>query len=359
MAATEQFSLRWNNFHSNLTSGFHQLLEAADMVDVTLAVDGHFLQAHKIVLSICSPYFKQMFKLNPCKHPIVILRDVGHEHMKDILEFMYMGEVSVLRENLSAFLKTAELLQVKGLTGDDSSETSSRKDDKLDCDIEEEEMSQYDQMLEADVELPTTPQYPQKISPSPSTKRTNKSNSSGNAKRTKNESVTPSQSKKSVSNEQSDVKPKIEEDVGNVSEKLGEMDESTKEGLGQMWDNNLGTSVNDIKIENGGGGGGGGASWLTIERTLKPSGMTTSGGGGRPTYQCDKCWKRFSRRDHLRTHEKNIHGEDAGPFACAICSQLYKNTESLRKHIAKFHFPKEGGAERQTALKVEEIRVEN
>lgn len=90
------------------------------MVDVTLAVDGHFLQAHKIVLSICSPYFKQMFKLNPCKHPIVILRDVGHEHMKDILEFMYMGEVSVLRENLSAFLKTAELLQVKGLTGDDS-----------------------------------------------------------------------------------------------------------------------------------------------------------------------------------------------------------------------------------------------
>lgn len=60
----------------------------------------------------------------------------------------------------------------------------------------------------------------------------------------------------------------------------------------------------------------------------------------RHTYQCEKCCKRFSRRDHLRTHEKNIHGEDAGPFACVICSQLYKNTESLRKHIAKFHFPK-------------------
>lgn len=119
MATTEQFSLRWNNFHSNLTSGFHELLEAADMVDVTLAVDGHFLQAHKIVLSICSPFFKQMFKVNPCKHPVVILKDIGHENMKDILEFMYMGEVSVLRENLTQFLRTAELLQVKGLTGDD------------------------------------------------------------------------------------------------------------------------------------------------------------------------------------------------------------------------------------------------
>lgn len=55
-------------------------------------------------------------------------------------------------------------------------------------------------------------------------------------------------------------------------------------------------------------------------------------------YKCEKCEKRFSRRDHLRTHEKNIHGEDAGPFACMICAQMYKNSESLRKHIAKFHF---------------------
>lgn len=90
------------------------------MVDVTLAVDGHFLQAHKLVLSICSPYFKQLFKINPCKHPIVILKDITHGNMKDILEFMYLGEVNVLRENLSSFLRTAELLQVKGLTGDDS-----------------------------------------------------------------------------------------------------------------------------------------------------------------------------------------------------------------------------------------------
>lgn len=117
---TEQFSLRWNNFHSNLTTGFHDLLEAEDLVDVTLAAEGQFLQAHKIVLSVCSPYFKQLFKVNPCKHPIVILKDVGHSDLKDILEFMYLGEVNVLRENLTTFLKTAELLQVKGLTGDDS-----------------------------------------------------------------------------------------------------------------------------------------------------------------------------------------------------------------------------------------------
>lgn len=60
----------------------------------------------------------------------------------------------------------------------------------------------------------------------------------------------------------------------------------------------------------------------------------------RQMYKCDKCMKRFSRRDHLRTHEKNIHGEDVGPFICTVCSQLYKNSESLRKHFAKFHIHK-------------------
>ena len=62
---SEQFSLRWNNFHSNLTSGFHALLQGEDLVDVTLAAGGQFVQAHKIVLSVCSPYFKELFKVFP------------------------------------------------------------------------------------------------------------------------------------------------------------------------------------------------------------------------------------------------------------------------------------------------------
>jgi hypothetical protein len=54
-------------------------------------------------------------------------------------------------------------------------------------------------------------------------------------------------------------------------------------------------------------------------------------------YRCDVCYKFFTRRDHLRTHKKNLHGEDAGPFVCIVCSQLYKNVDSLRKHFSKFH----------------------
>lgn len=61
---SEQFSLRWNNFHTNLTTEFHALFRGEDLVDVTIAADGKFVQAHKIVLSVCSPYFKELFKVS-------------------------------------------------------------------------------------------------------------------------------------------------------------------------------------------------------------------------------------------------------------------------------------------------------
>lgn len=46
----------------------------------------------------------------------VVLRDVTHKAMKDLLQFMYHGEVSVKREDLTSFIGTAEVLQIKGLT---------------------------------------------------------------------------------------------------------------------------------------------------------------------------------------------------------------------------------------------------
>lgn len=52
---------------------------------------------------------------NPCQHPIVILRDVASGDMESLLRFMYHGEVNVGQEQLTAFLKTAQMLQVRGL----------------------------------------------------------------------------------------------------------------------------------------------------------------------------------------------------------------------------------------------------
>ncbi|XP_075983822.1 protein tramtrack, beta isoform-like isoform X1 [Anticarsia gemmatalis] len=114
--ATQRFCLRWNNHQSNMLSVFDQLLHAETFTDVTLAVDGQLLKAHKMVLSACSPYFQALFVNHQEKHPIVILKDVPYADMKSLLDFMYRGEVSVDQERLTAFLKVAESLRIKGLT---------------------------------------------------------------------------------------------------------------------------------------------------------------------------------------------------------------------------------------------------
>jgi len=63
MSEEQQFCLRWNNFQANITSQFEALRDEEDFVDVTLACDGQRLKAHKVVLSACSPYFKELFKV--------------------------------------------------------------------------------------------------------------------------------------------------------------------------------------------------------------------------------------------------------------------------------------------------------
>lgn len=69
-----------------------------------------------MVLSACSPYFQALFVNHPEKHPIVILKDITYADMKSLLDFMYRGEVSVDQDRLTAFLRVAESLRIKGLT---------------------------------------------------------------------------------------------------------------------------------------------------------------------------------------------------------------------------------------------------
>uniref|UniRef100_A0A8D8DW65 Protein abrupt n=1 Tax=Culex pipiens TaxID=7175 RepID=A0A8D8DW65_CULPI len=111
----QQYALKWNDFQSSILSSFRHLRDEEDFVDVTIACEARSFTAHKVVLSACSPYFRKLLKANPCEHPIVILRDVRSEDIESLLRFMYNGEVHIGQDQLSDFLKTAQLLQVRGL----------------------------------------------------------------------------------------------------------------------------------------------------------------------------------------------------------------------------------------------------
>ncbi|XP_055313102.1 sex determination protein fruitless isoform X2 [Sitodiplosis mosellana] len=110
------FCLRWNNHPANLTGVLSSLLQREALCDVTLACDGKTVKAHQTILSACSPYFETIFLQNNHAHPIIYLKDIRYSEIRSLLDFMYKGEVNVGQNCLPSFLKTAESLQVRGLT---------------------------------------------------------------------------------------------------------------------------------------------------------------------------------------------------------------------------------------------------
>ncbi|CAL4244666.1 unnamed protein product [Meganyctiphanes norvegica] len=108
-------SLYWNNHKATFCHILSTLREKERYTDVTLACQGKFYQVHKLVLSACSEYFESMFENTPCKHPVIVLKDIKPDDIEALLSYMYAGVVSVAQNDLARLIKAAELLQIKGL----------------------------------------------------------------------------------------------------------------------------------------------------------------------------------------------------------------------------------------------------
>jgi len=133
MANSEKFCLRWNDFERNISSAFRDIRDEKEFFDVTIACEDEQLQAHKVILSACSPFFRSVLRRNqPATQQgslVLYLKGVTYRDMESVLNFMYHGEVNVAQDDLNSFLAVAEELRVKGLTqstsgGGDSSNAS-------------------------------------------------------------------------------------------------------------------------------------------------------------------------------------------------------------------------------------------
>ncbi|XP_043227967.1 broad-complex core protein isoforms 1/2/3/4/5-like isoform X8 [Amphibalanus amphitrite] len=123
---SQKFCLKWNNYQNSVTSVFDNLRQDEELVDITLCCEGHKIKAHRMMLSACSPYFRDLLKENPCQHPVFFLKDTSYPDLAAVVEFVYKGEVNVAQSQLGSFLKTAEMLQVRGLTGDEDEEPAAQ-----------------------------------------------------------------------------------------------------------------------------------------------------------------------------------------------------------------------------------------
>jgi len=128
MNVGEKFCLKWNKFQENVSHSFRELRDNNDFFDVTLACEDYQqIEAHKVILSACSPFFRNILKKNPHSHPLLYMKGVKMSDLVSILDFIYHGETNVHQEDLEVFLATAKGMKLKGLTEESDNKSVSTK----------------------------------------------------------------------------------------------------------------------------------------------------------------------------------------------------------------------------------------
>jgi len=290
--ANEKLCLRWADFESNISGALRELREDEGFYDVTLACDEDQIQAHKVIISACSPFFRTVLQRNPHAHPLLYLKGVKLSELKLVLDFMYNGEVNVEQEELNSFLNVAEELKVKGLSGNQSSKKQKSNS--------------------------TTPPYlanapcltdrqpgPLARKPKPTSVLQPKRRS---LPLTKNDHAKESGSVKSEPRGTSLVRqhqvveahPTTLEIMGDFGADGEEQNEDFSQIEGEAYYAQLGGDLN---------------------------------GGERQVYQCEECLKWFSSRKSLSNH-KPIH---QGRTKCEHCETSFSTLGSLRRHVKSHH----------------------
>lgn len=66
---SNKFCLSWNDYESSLSVAFRDLREEKEFFDVTLACENEQIEAHKVILSSCSLFFRKHPKEEPAFAP--------------------------------------------------------------------------------------------------------------------------------------------------------------------------------------------------------------------------------------------------------------------------------------------------
>ena len=112
----EKFCLKWNDFQTNVSNAFKKLRKTENFYDVTLVSDDQQqISAHKVVLASSSEYFKNILTSNTHSHPMLCLSGVNAGDIKNMLDFMYNGEIQIFQDDLDQFLEIAQRFHLEGL----------------------------------------------------------------------------------------------------------------------------------------------------------------------------------------------------------------------------------------------------
>ena len=116
MTFTPKYNLKWQEFSKSVSSSFGSLRSDSSLCDVTLVSEEEvFITAHKVVLSTSSKFFKSLLTKIQGPTPVVYLSGVSTKNLNYVLDYIYVGEVQLIHEDVDDFLDHARKFKVHGL----------------------------------------------------------------------------------------------------------------------------------------------------------------------------------------------------------------------------------------------------
>jgi len=291
--ATEDFCLKWNDHHSIFFSLAETLCREGLLTDVTLATSTRTFSAHRLVLSVCSSFFKNLLarpefsKPNSGLNAFVFLKDVEASHLEMLLSYMYRGEINVEEGDLMDLLRTARGLGIKGLSDVDDLGTTN------DVKVKEEPQRKRKRSEEITVLDDNT-----RAQPSVSTSKT-----------VFNQNAT---------DKYQSIAPDTDENIQVVEPTLNQSIETEEDG---------GWYGNEDEIDGG-------------EYDENYDGIYDEAGGikagfGELSLNCPECPKQFASSWHLKRHVQT-HSKQK-KFQCSICAKFFSRNDNLKSHQKSVH----------------------
>ena len=93
-------------FEEHTANAFSQLHKNADSSDVTLVTDDLTrLPAHRLILSVSSPFFASLLQEKQHGHALLFLGGFSKDLLQALISFIYLGKVEVEEQHLKQFTK--------------------------------------------------------------------------------------------------------------------------------------------------------------------------------------------------------------------------------------------------------------
>lgn len=108
--------LQWSQHSQEMVEKLSSLLSRESLLDITLAAEGKYIKAHKVVLAAASKYFEDLLCSTPDQIPVIFFRDVSFTELESLVQFIYSGDTRVPGNCLQSFLSLAHSLGVSGFT---------------------------------------------------------------------------------------------------------------------------------------------------------------------------------------------------------------------------------------------------